>query len=103
MEFKQQVIIRFCPKENPNADDIRRRLQDSSPMTLTGFEMSDADVSSSGKREKTFLRSDGRPINFLKTNILPALERQPFRSADSLAEVVGISYSTITRHLRDSL
>jgi hypothetical protein len=31
------------------------------------------------------------------------VEREPFHSARSLAEIVGVSYATIIRHLQDSL
>jgi DNA-binding MurR/RpiR family transcriptional regulator len=44
-----------------------------------------------------------RRSTFFDTKILWALEREPFHSARSLAEAVGVSYSTIIRHMRDSL
>jgi hypothetical protein len=34
---------------------------------------------------------------------LSVLHREPFRSTHSIAEVVGVSYLILIRHLRDSL
>jgi hypothetical protein len=48
--------------------------------------------------------SSGHPLtDFIDTKILAALEGAPFYSVPLLAEAVGVCYSTIIRHLRDSL
>jgi hypothetical protein len=70
-------------------------------MMVTGFEVSDPGVSLSGGRED--LHDDASQaghglIDFIDANILSVLEKEPFHSADSLAERVGVSYSTIIRH-----
>jgi hypothetical protein len=48
-------------------------------------------------------RSGRQPIDFIATKVLAALERGPFHSTHSLADIVGVSYSIVIRHLRDSL
>jgi hypothetical protein len=46
----------------------------------------------------------GRPrIDFFDIQILSSLEKQPFHSAYSLAEILDVSQTTILNHLRDSL
>jgi biotin operon repressor len=46
----------------------------------------------------------GRPlIDFLDIRILALLGDKPFHSAHSIAHALGISHSTILRHLRKSL
>jgi DNA-binding MarR family transcriptional regulator len=43
------------------------------------------------------------PIDFLDIRILAVLGERPFHSASSIAEALGVSYSTILGHLRESL
>jgi DNA-binding transcriptional ArsR family regulator len=47
-------------------------------------------------------RSGRPPIDFLDIQILSSLEKHPFHSAYSLAEIVDVSHTTILNHLRDS-
>jgi DNA-binding transcriptional ArsR family regulator len=45
----------------------------------------------------------GRPrIDLLGIRILALLDEQPFRSAYSIAEALGVSHLTILNHLRES-
>jgi hypothetical protein len=48
-------------------------------------------------------RSGRLPIDFLEIQMLSSLEKQPFHSAYSLAEILDVSHTTILDHLRDSL
>jgi hypothetical protein len=43
------------------------------------------------------------PIDFLDIQILVLLDGQPFHSAYSIAEALGVSHSTILGHLWESL
>jgi hypothetical protein len=43
------------------------------------------------------------PIDFLDIQILSFLQKQPFHSEYSLAEILDVSHTTILNHLRDSL
>jgi predicted ArsR family transcriptional regulator len=43
------------------------------------------------------------PIDFLAIRIPELLEEQPFHSAYSIAEALGVSRSTILAHLQESL
>jgi hypothetical protein len=46
----------------------------------------------------------GRPaLDFVDLKIIAILDRELFHSAYSLAEAIGVSHSTIFRHLQDSL
>jgi hypothetical protein len=48
-------------------------------------------------------RSARVPIDFLDIKILSCLEKEPFDSADSFAEVLHVSQPTILNHVHDSL
>jgi hypothetical protein len=48
-------------------------------------------------------RSVRPPIDFFDIQILSSLEKQPFHSAYSLAEILDVSHTTILNHLGDSL
>jgi hypothetical protein len=48
-------------------------------------------------------RAGHPPTDLIDITIVSALEREAFHSAHSLAEIVGVSYSIVIRHLRDSL
>jgi hypothetical protein len=48
-------------------------------------------------------RSGRPPIDFLDIQILSPLEKQPFHSAYSLAEILDVSQTTSVNHLHDSL
>jgi hypothetical protein len=43
------------------------------------------------------------PIDFLDIQTLSSLEKQPFQSADSLAEILDVSHKMILNQLRNSL
>jgi hypothetical protein len=46
----------------------------------------------------------GRPtLDFIDSKIIAPLDREPFDSANSLAEAIGVSHSTMLRHLQNSL
>jgi DNA-binding transcriptional ArsR family regulator len=71
-------------------------------MTLRLLELSDGVISLPGNGEKNRITiQDQAPT--IDAKILSALEKEPFYSAHSLAEVVGVSYSTVNRHLRERL
>jgi hypothetical protein len=112
MEYQQRVIILFLFQEDAkaNADDIHRRLQAQftddadSIRSIRRWCQCQCQFIRKGREElDDDLKSGHLPIDFIDTKMLSALEREPFHSAHSLAEVVGVSYSTVIRHLRDSL
>jgi transcriptional regulator of aromatic amino acid metabolism len=44
----------------------------------------------------------GRPeIDFLDIQIMSSIEKQPFHSVYSLAEILDVSHTAILNHLRD--
>jgi DNA-binding transcriptional ArsR family regulator len=49
------------------------------------------------------VRSGRPPIDFLDIRILALLDERLFHSADSIAEALGVSHSTILSHLPESL
>jgi hypothetical protein len=48
-------------------------------------------------------RSGRPPTDFLDIRILACLEKQPFRSACSIAEILNVSHTTILIHLHNAL
>jgi hypothetical protein len=67
--------------------------------------VSDTGVNSSGKGEKTSMtiRRRAAPRSTLTTSKSCHHWREPFHSERSLAEVMNVSYSTMIRHLPDSI
>jgi biotin operon repressor len=49
------------------------------------------------------LRSGRPPVGFLDIQILSNLEKYPFHSAYSLAEILKVSHATILKHLHEAL
>jgi hypothetical protein len=99
------MITRFLLKENANEDDIRRRFQVQS--TDGAYSIQNVrrwcQFITQGREDLQDDPKSTRPPNdFINTKILPAW-REPFHFAHSFAEVLGVSYFTIIRHLRDSL
>jgi hypothetical protein len=46
----------------------------------------------------------GKPIlDFIDSKIIVLIDQEPFNSAYSLAEAIGVPHSMILRHLQDSL
>jgi hypothetical protein len=106
MDSEQRVIIRFLHREGVAPDEIRTRLR---------AQFGDDTYSSrSVRRWYPYVRQgwedlhdEARPgqplIDFLDLQILGCLEKEPFHSAYSLAEVLGVSHTTILNHLHNSL
>jgi hypothetical protein len=106
MEYDQSVIIRFLCKEGASPEDIHARLE---------AQLGDATDSERSVRQwcqyvrqgredlHDELRSSRPPIDFLDIRILALPDEQPFHSAYSIAESLGVPHSTILSHLRESL
>jgi hypothetical protein len=106
VEYRQRVAIRFLLQEDTHADDIHRRLQAPFTDDVYGIR-SVRGWCQFVRQEREDLHDDLTPvrslIGFIDIKILSVLERGPFHSLCSLAEVIGISYSIVIGHLRDSL
>jgi hypothetical protein len=106
MESEQRVIIRFLHREDVATDEIHWRLQaqfEDASYSLRTVRRWRQDVRQGRKDVHDEPRSGRPPIDFLDTKILACLEKEPFHSAYSLAEVLHVSHSTILNHLHDSL
>jgi hypothetical protein len=108
MKYEQRVIIPFLLQEDANADDIHKRLQaqftnDTHSIRSVRHSCQCQFIRQGREDLHDNPRSGRPPIDFTDTKILSALEREPFHSAHSLTEVMGVSYSTVIRHLWDSL
>jgi hypothetical protein len=106
MRSEQQVIIQFLLQANANADNIHRRLQ--AQFTDDAYRIRSVRRRCQFARQgRAELHNDARSgraaIGFTDTKTLSALRREPFRSPHLIAEVVGVSYLTLVRHLPDSL
>jgi hypothetical protein len=99
MEYEQRVSRRFLLQEdaNANAADIFRRLQ--AQVTDEAYSIrSVMRWCQFIRQRRQDLHDDPRSrcpaTDFIDIKILSVLEREPFHSADSLAEVACVSYST---------
>jgi Mn-dependent DtxR family transcriptional regulator len=106
MESDQRVIIRFLCKERVSPEDILTRLEaqfgdpTSCPRSARGW----CQYARQGREDlHDEVRSGRPPIDFLEIRILALLDEQHFQSAYSIAEALGVSYSTVLSHLRESL
>jgi hypothetical protein len=98
MEYEQRAIIRFLLQEdanaNANVDNIHRRFQ--AQFTDDAYSIQNVrrgcQFMKQGREDFHDDPRSGRPpIAFIDTKSLSALERKPFHSIHSLAEIVGVS------------
>jgi histone-lysine N-methyltransferase SETMAR len=106
MDFEQRVIIRFLSKEGVDANRIHTRL--SAQFRDEAYSLRSVQRWCQYVRQGRELMDDepraGRPpIDFLDIQILSNLEKYPFHSAYSLAEILKVSHATILKHLHDAL
>jgi hypothetical protein len=102
MESEQRVVIGFLLKENANADDIHKRLQAQStddPGRIRSVRRWYQSIRHGREDVHDDPRSGCEPIDFIDPRISSVLERELFRSAHSLGEIVIVSYSTVIRRL----
>jgi hypothetical protein len=106
MESDQRVIIRFLCKERVSPEDIHARLEtqfgdvtDSEWSVQRGYQY----VRQGCEDMHDELRSGRPPTDFLDIRILALLGEQPFHSAYSTAEALGVSHSIILSHVREFL
>jgi hypothetical protein len=106
MESDQRIIIRFLCKELVSPEDVHARLEAQFEDT-TYREQSVRRCFQSVRQGSEDLHDEGRsgrpPIDFLEVRIPVFLGEQPFHSAYSIAEALGVSRSTILSHLPESL
>jgi hypothetical protein len=106
MEDSQRVIGWFLCRECVSSEDIHVRLEvhfgnaADSERSVRGW----CQYVRQGREDlHDDVRSGRPPIDFLDIRILALLDEQPFHSACSIPEVLGISHSTIFSHLPESL
>jgi DNA-binding transcriptional ArsR family regulator len=106
MEFEQRIIIHFPRREHAELRGIHARL--SAQFGDAAYILRSVQLWCQCIRQGRELLNDEPwsgtpPIDFLDLQILSSLEKQPFHSAYSLAEILDVSHTTILNHLRDSL
>jgi hypothetical protein len=106
VELKHRIIIRFLYRKHAEPRDIHARL--SAQFADAAYSLRSVQRWFQYIRQGRELLDDeprsGRPpIDFLDIQILSSLEKQPFHSAYSLADIFDVSHMTILNHLRDSL
>jgi hypothetical protein len=106
MELEQILIIPFLYREDADPQDIQARLSivfGDAAYGLRSLQRSCQYV----RQWCDFLgdepRSGRPPVDFLDIRMLTCLEKEPFHSAYSLAEILNVSHTTILNHLRDAL
>jgi hypothetical protein len=106
MELEQRLIIHFLCREAANPQAIQARLSAQVGDAADSLR-SVQDWCRYVRQGREFLggkpRSGRPPIGFLDVRILTCLEKQPFHTAYSLAEILNVSHTTILNHLRDAL
>jgi hypothetical protein len=106
MEHEQRRIIRFLYRKHAEPQDIHARL--STQFVDAAYSLRSVQRWCQYIRQGPELldeepRSGRPPIDFLDIQILSSIEKQPFHSAYSLAEILDVSHTTILNHLRNSL
>jgi hypothetical protein len=106
MELEQRIIIRFLYREHAEPRDIHARLSAhfSDPACSLRSVQRWCQYIRQGRELLDDEPRSGRPtIDFLDIQVLSSLERQPFHSAYSLANILDVLNTTIFDHLSDSL
>jgi hypothetical protein len=106
MDFAQRAIIRFLFKEGVNANQIHMRLLaqfGDEAYSLRSVRRWYQYVRQGRELIHDELRSGWPPVDFLDIQILSNLEKYPFHSAYSLAEILKVSHATILKHLHEAL
>jgi hypothetical protein len=106
MELEQRIVIRFLSREHTAPRDIYVRLSvqfGDAPYSFRSIKRGCQHIRQGCELPDDESRSGRSRIDFLDIQILSLLEKQPFPSAYSLAEILGVSHTTILNHLRNSL
>jgi hypothetical protein len=106
MEVEQRIIIRFLYRERAEPRDIHARLSahfGDAACSLRSVQCWCRYIRQGRELLDDEPRSGRPPIDFFDIQILSSLEKQPFHSAYSPAEILDVSHTTILNHLRDSL
>jgi hypothetical protein len=106
MELEQGILICFLYREHTELRNIHARL--SAQFVDAANSVRSVHCWCQYIRQGRELLDDeyrsGRlPIDFLEIQILSSLEKQPFHSEYSLAEIFHVSHTTILNKLSDSL
>jgi hypothetical protein len=106
MDFEQRVIIRFLFKEGVDANYIHTRLLaqfEDEASSLRSVQCWRQNVRQGRELMNDEPRSRRPPVDFLDIQILSNLEKCPFHSAYSFAEILKVSHATILKHLHEAL
>jgi hypothetical protein len=106
MDFEQRAIIRFLFKEGIDANDIHRRLSAQfvdAAYSLRSVQRWCQYVGQGRELMHDEPRSESPSVDFLEIQILSGLEKLPFHSAYSLAEIRKVPHTIILNHLQDTL
>jgi DNA-binding transcriptional ArsR family regulator len=106
MDYEQRVIVRFLCKEGVLPAEIHTRVEaqfGEDAYSLRSVQRW-CQLVRQGREDLHDGDLLGRPtLDFIDSKIISLLDREPFHSAYSLAEAIGISHSTVLRHLQNSL
>jgi hypothetical protein len=105
MDFAQRVIIRFLFKKGVKTNQIHMRLLAQSgdeSYSLRTVRRWCQYVRRGRELIHDGFRSGRPPVGFLDIQILSNLEKYPFHSAYSLAEILQVSHATILKHLHEA-
>jgi hypothetical protein len=106
MKYEQRVIIRFLTNEGIEADQIHVRLcaqfgeQTYALRTIRTWILEIR----RGRQDMHDEPRSGRPVlDHIDTKIVSMLEKAPFESARSIAQVLNVDHATVLHHLTERL
>jgi DNA-binding transcriptional ArsR family regulator len=105
MDYEQRVIVRFLCKEGVLPAEIHTRVEaqfGEDAYSLRSVQRWCQLVRHGREDLHDGDRLGRSTLDFIDSKIMSLLEREPFHTAYSLAEAIGVSHSTVLRHLHDS-
>jgi hypothetical protein len=106
MEYDQRVIVRFLRNEGVQSDQIHTRLKaqfEDDTYNLPRVQYWWQYVRQGWEDLHNEKWSSRPSFKFIDSKIIACLDRELFHLAYSIAEVIGVWYLIVLRHLRDSL
>jgi hypothetical protein len=103
MELEQRIIIRFLYRGHAEPRDINARLSaqfGDAAYSLRSVQLWRQYIQQGRELLDDEPQSGRPPIDFLDAQILSSLEKHPFHTTYSLAEIFDVSHTTILKHLR---
>jgi hypothetical protein len=103
MEYEQRVIIKFLTNESVDAHEIHTRLSaqfGEQTYALRAIQFWAREMQRGREDLQNDHRSKRRAFNCIDTKIISILEKAPFESARSIAQVLNMEHATMLHRLQ---